>query len=261
MTDLSTHELRLRVFEALRHAPNTQWQNFVQYQLTDALGRSPSGDEKRMAREILHELMNAGMLMPGSNADDGGWPFFSLTSHGHALLSQTGPPVYDYDGYLAELRRVAPTLDDVVLTYLSESLQAYHRSLPLSSLVLLACASERLIRLLIDAYVESIADPNNQRALRQRLEARDISTAFDRFSDSFKSTRHQVSPAAVPNDFELHVEGVFTFIRLIRNNIIHATSRPTVTPAIVYANLQQFSYYAATITTLISWYQQNKTTV
>jgi hypothetical protein len=261
MTDLSRHDIRLRVFEALRHGPSTQWQNFVQYYFKDALGRAPNSQEMQTALEILHELMNAGILMPGNNPDNPGLGLFCLTMHGRDLLEKAGPPVYDYDGYLAELRKESPSLDETVVVFLSESLQAYHRTLYLSSLVMLACASERLIRLLIDAYVNSIADAKNREKLTNRLNGRDISEAFTRFHESFASTRNQISDTRLPNDFDLHVESVFTFIRVVRNSIVHSQNLPTVTSAIVYANLQQFSFYARTIVELITWFESNQTTV
>ena len=252
---LDPQDFRLRVLEALRSSPNSQWQNFLQFALPKALGRPPDHEEKETAREIFHELMTANILMAGSDALNSNWPFFSLTRYGRDVLSRTGPPVYDYDGYLSELRQRFPALDPTVERYLSEALQAYHRSLPLSSMVMLGCASERLVLQLIDAYVSSLESEASQQRLRQKTNNRDISEAFRVFRESFNSTRVQLREAQLGNDFELHVEGVFTFIRLLRNAIVHPKDSPLITPAIVYAHLQQFSYYAVTIGRLIAWYE------
>ena len=58
--------------------------------------------------------------------------------------------------------------------------------------------------------------------------------------------------------FDVHVDGVFTFIRLLRNSIVHPTGVPNITSAVVYSNLQQFSQYVETVFKLISYYGRNK---
>lgn len=49
--------------------------------------------------------------------------------------------------------------------------------------------------------------------------------------------------------------------RSSRNTIAHPAVVPNITAALVYANLQQFSYYVATIFELITYYRENKTIV
>jgi len=256
---LDSHDFRLRIFEALRASPNSQWQNFLQCALPEALGRPPTNEEKEVAREVFHELMTANIIMAGSDATNSHWPFFSLTRYGRTVLASNGPPVHDYDGYLADLKTRVNDLDPTVEQYLSEALHAYHRTLPFASMVMLGCASERLVRLLMESYLGSLTPGAAQQRLSQKLNKRDISEAFKGFCESFFSTRGQVHEPHLGNDFELHVEGVFTFIRLLRNSITHPQGLPVITSAVVYSNLQQFSHYSATIGHLIAWYNSNPT--
>jgi hypothetical protein len=199
--------------------------------------------------------------MPAMNRHNAGWPWMSVTEHGREVLSKGGPPVYDYNGYMEELLKRVGNLDQVLITYLSESLRAYQYNLFYSSMVMLGCSSERAIRLLIQSYVNAIDSQANQEKLLQRLNGRDISVAYSNFRESFDSTRNQVKSTDIVKDFDDHIDGIFNFIRLLRNSIVHPEGMPNMTSALIYANLQQFSFYIETIFQLINYYSQNKVTV
>ena len=109
-------------------------------------------------------------------------------------------------------------------------------------------------------FIPSTIDTNREK-LRSRISSRDISFAYDKFKESFNSTKYQLSDAVFAKDFDAHVDGVFTFIRLLRNSIVHPAAIPNITSALVYSNLQQFSYYIETVFKLIEHYQSNKTKV
>jgi hypothetical protein len=258
---LSREELKLRLIEIIRRDQKTQVMNIV-YQIGHPLGRDNlTPIESQLLLELIHEFTVTNILMPAYDAYNTGWPWLSVTTHGREVLEKGGPPVYDYDGYLKDLKSRVPDLDSVVELYLGESLQTYQTNTYYASMAMLGCASERAIRLLIDAYVNAIDDATNRDKLKQRIEGRDISKAYERFRESFDSTRNQVNTADLVNDFDAHVEGVFNFIRLLRNSIMHPSAIPNITSAMVYAHLQEFSYYAETIFKLISYFQSNSITV
>jgi len=81
-------------------------------------GRDFTPSERFRCFEIVHELLNSNILMPARDPDNVGWPWLSVTSHGREVLADVGPPVYDYDGYLAGLRRSVTDLDKTVEKYL-----------------------------------------------------------------------------------------------------------------------------------------------
>src|SRR5690606_16886774 len=147
-----------------------------------------SAREELLVLEIVHELLNANILMPAMNRNNVGWPWLGLTEHGRELLKQSGPPVYDYDRYLAELKQRVPFLDPVVERYLGESLRTYQSNAYYAAMAMLGCASERAIRLLIEAYLGAIDDTTNREKLRSRINRRDVSTAYEEFRKSFDST-------------------------------------------------------------------------
>jgi hypothetical protein len=258
---LTRDQLKRLVIEHLQQEPRTQFENLVQFGIERRINRSLNGMESQDVLELVHEFIVSNILMTGMNRHNTGWPWLAVTTHGEEVLSKGGPPVYDYEGYLADLKNRVTTLDSVVEHYLSESLRAYQANLYFSAMVMLGCSSERAIRLLMDAYIISIEDDTNREKLRSRLSGRDISVAYDKFKESFDSTKYQISNTALVRDFDAHVDGIFTFIRLLRNSIVHPTAIPNITSALVYSNLQQFSYYAETVFKLINYYQTNKTKV
>jgi len=259
--NLSNDQLKTLLIEYLKREQRTQVGNIIHFGLEDKIGRSLNALESQAVLEMIHELIVSNILMTAMNIDNTGWPWLAVTTHGAEVLGKSGPPVYDYNGYMKDLKSRIPNLDVVVENYLSESLRAYQANLYQAAMVMLGCSSERAIRLLVEAYIGSIDDPSNQAKLRSKTSKRDMSEMYDRFKESFNSTRNQISNDTVVKDFEFHVDGVFTFIRLLRNSIVHPSAIPNITSSLAYANLQQFSYYITTVFALIEYYQKNKTKV
>lgn len=260
-TPLSKEEIKLRLIEYFKQQPSTQIANIMAFGLEQPIGRSLSTQESQMVLELIHEFMVTNIVMPAADRHNAGWPWFTVTTHGQAVLETSGAPVYDHDGYIADLKTRVPDLDDVVERYVSESLRTYQGNSYLASMAMLGCASERSIRVLFDAYVEAVDKEANRKKLRSRLEGRDISRAYVEFRKSFDTTRAQVRDVTIVNDFDVHVDGVFHFIRLLRNSIVHPSGIPTITSAIIYSNLQQFSQYVETIFRLVSYYKSNPVSV
>ncbi len=261
MVELLSHDdLKNRILEYLRKNPRSQYENLLELGLERPLGRRLQDQEIRVVLEFLHELLSSNVLMPAMDRRNAGWPWFSLTSHGEQVLAASGPPVYDYDGYLAELKGRVSSLDPIVERFLGEALRAYQRQLFLASLAMLGCASERAIRLLMETYLAAIADQSNRDKLASRIAGRDISVAYKRFRESFDSVRSQL-PASLDADFNVHIDAVFTFTRILRNAVMHPATLPTVTHAVAYASLQQFSYYLPTFAEVVAYLQAHPVTV
>jgi hypothetical protein len=259
---LSKEEIKFRIIEHFKQYPQTQIANIMGFGLEQSIGRSLWPQEEQLALELIHEFIVTNIVMTSADRHNTGWPWLSVTTHGREVLEKGGPPVYDYDGYLTDLRSRVPDLDVVVERYVSESLRTYQNNSYLASMAMLGCASERSMRLLFGAYVGAIDKEANSSKLKSRLDGRDISRAYTEFRKSFDSTRAQVHDGAIVNDFDVHVEGVFHFIRLLRNSIVHPTAGiPRITSAVMYSNLQQFSQYVETIFKLISYYEDNPVAV
>jgi hypothetical protein len=127
----------------------------------------------------------------------------------------------------------------------------YQRNLYLASVAMLGCASERAIWLLINAFLDAVSDTKNRDRLRSSISGREISTAYKRFRASFDSVRGQL-PSSLHAEFDVHIDAVFQFTRLQRNAVLHPSTLPSVTHAVAYASLQQFSYYLPTVGKVIA---------
>jgi len=262
-TPLSREELKLMLIEHLKQSPRTQVANILgSYGVEQQIHRELTDQESQTALELIHEFIVTNIVMTSADRYNTGWPWLSVTAHGKEVLAKSGPPVYDYDGYMADLKKRVPDLDTVVEQYIGESLRTYQGNSYLASMAMLGCASERAMRVLFDAYLGAIdKEAKNRNKLRSRLEGREISRAYDEFRKSFNTTRAQVHDSTIVNDFDVHVDGIFQFIRLLRNSILHPSGTPTITSAIIYANLQQFSQYVETIFRLVSFYKNNSVVV
>jgi hypothetical protein len=258
-TSMTRDELKSRILTFLQEKGSSQYGNLREFGLEEPLKRRLTHVEDQWVLEILHELLTSNILMPAVDRSNTGWPWFGLTAHGREVLHAAGPPVYDYDAYLKDLR-ARTSLDTIVEAFVAEALQAYQRNLYLSSVAMLGCASERAIWLLMNAYVAAISDSTNQEKLRSRIASRDISAAYKRFRESFDSTRGQLPPT-LNADFDVHIDSVFQFARLLRNSVVHPATLPTIPHAVAYASLQQFSYYLPTINRIIEHLAANPVTV
>ena len=257
---MTRDEIKNILIDHFKTRHDTQFMNIV-HDVSQKKGSGLSPGERRHLLELIHELISSNILMPATGGGDTGWPWLSVTSHGEEMLADEGPRVYDYDGFLGEIHERIPDLDNVIDKYLRESLRSYQVNLHYASMVMLGCASERAMNLLIDAYINAIDKEENQTRLRNRINNRDISTAYSEFKKSFDTTSNQIESEDIVNDFKTHVEAIFQFIRLIRNSIVHPESMPRITNALIYANLQQFSYYIETISNLIKYLKENTITV
>lgn len=78
-----------------------------------------------------------------------------MTDFGKERIKDARTP-YDPDGYLNALRSDVPDVDDVIITYLTESLHTFRIGSLLSSTITLGCASEKALLLRIGAYGDAL---------------------------------------------------------------------------------------------------------
>lgn len=203
-----------------------------------------------IVREIVQELINNGMLYPGSAGDaNSGYPWLTITEHGKEAFTQEDWLPYDPEGYVKALKANVPDIDDITLTYIGESIATYNRRQLLSATLTLGVASENLMLLLIEAYLNWIKDAKRKAKLEKKVRERFIYTQYREFKQEFASDVKNL-PKELQGDWETYLDGVFNFIRLNRNSAGHPTGK-RLNAKVVYANLQIFSEYANYIFRLI----------
>jgi len=201
----------------------------------------------RIARELLQEFVNNNVLFIG-HGDREGLPWFTLTEYGRKCIAEGNLLPFDPDGYLAALGKRVPGLDATAMMYLREAISTYNRGFYLSAAVALGVAAEYLLLRLIDAYVVAHVDPTKKAQAQRRFEGKFIFAQYSQFKKEL-STLKTTIPAELLKDYETHLDGVFNLIRLVRNQSGHP-SGTLPDQAIVFANLQAFSFYAVRVKAL-----------
>jgi len=119
-----------------------------------------------MLLEVVHELMNQGIIMWGISTDgsESGPPFMSITSYGDEVLKAGGEILpNDYDGYLSYFKQEIPNSEQIILMYLSESLQTFFSRNYLASSVMLGVASEAAFEVLFSAMTSYLTGPKKSK--------------------------------------------------------------------------------------------------
>lgn len=210
-----------------------------------------------VAREIVNEFINIGAIYPGRrgqvNSSDF-YPWLTITDYGKKVFTQENWLPYDPEGYLDELKKKVPEIDDITYTYIGESVAAFNRKHLLSATVMLGVASENLMLLLIEAYLGWLKNPRKT-SLKRRVADRGIYIQYKEFKKEFSIDIKSFSKM-LQGDWETYLDGIFNFVRLNRNSAGHPTGKK-LGAKVVYANLQIFADYARYIFDLAN-YLQNK---
>ena len=232
-----------------------------QFQMSSIYGLFPPGTEPHwkhekvysVAREIVQELINTGFLYPGTSGDfNSGYPWLTITEYGkEAFLKEDWLP-YDPEGYVKALKAKVPTIDDITIAYIGEAVSAYNRRHLLSATITLGVASENLMLLLIEAYIDWIPDTTRKASFQKKVTDRFISAQYKEFKKELINDLKSLSKE-FQGDWETYLDGVFNFIRLNRNDAGHPTGRQ-FDAKVVYANLQVFSEYTQFIFKLINFF-------
>ena len=212
-------------------------------------------EDREKIREIINDLVVEGLIGWGINEHNPGPPFLKVTRYGEEYLMKGLPQPYDPDGYLNCVKSQIQNIDDVVIMYLSESLNAFLKGLMLSSTVMLGGASEKAFLLLLDSFSNSIDDLNRKTTFENKLRG-PIKKKFDALRSEIELIQGKL-PKKLTDDLDIQLDGVFNLIRTTRNDVGHPTGR-VIDRRLAFANLQLFPPYCKRIYELIDWFSKNK---
>jgi hypothetical protein len=204
---------------------------------------------------IIWDLIIEGVVRPGKeNGGDAQLPFFYVTDFGKERIKDPLTP-YDPDGYLKATRRDVSGVDDVIMTYLAESLHTFRIGSLLSSTITLGCASEKALLLLIGAYGDALQSPRQEK-FRKNTEGLVIKRQFDEFNKMLDSHLKGLLPADLKENLDVALLAVFALLRTNRNEAGHPTGK-TVQREQAYASLTVFPTYLKKVYELIAWLKAN----
>jgi len=208
-------------------------------------------------QQIIHEFYVEGIINPGKKMRSRithtshflEFPLFHITEYGEKILQNTEYQPYDPGGYLQKIQAEIPTLDSVIIRYLEECLSCFRRNLLLSSAVMLGCASEKAVLLLIDSFGCTLQEADK--------------IAFEKETNIFIISRKynalwsRLEPMArtLPDNLGDHLGNIldrtFDIIRTTRNEAGHPSGN-AIEKETVHANLLLFPIFCKRIYRLIN---------
>jgi hypothetical protein len=216
-----------------------------------------AGDQTLLL-EVVWSLIIQGILVPGINDSNQGYPFIRLTEYGKRCVEEDRILPHDPDGYLREFISAVPGADPVVLEYLTESLQCYIHGLNRAAAVMLGGASEQMILVLIESCQSSVADPTAKTQFESELtKAPSIFRKFEAFEKRLIGIKARI-PRNITENLDSLLRGVFDMIRSSRNDAGHPASGAQPGRDAVYSHLRLFIPYCQRVQMLTVWFSNNK---
>jgi len=249
--------LRSLLLEAMRRKPKTAfgevWRLALQLAADRGLGPLSLTDRDRLL-ELVWMLVAQGVILPCWD-DANRFPYMRLTEHGQACLDAGDILPYDPDGYLVQLKRRIPNLDDLILMYVEESLQCLLGGGYIASTVMLGVAAERAFDLLLEALIGYLS-PQSGTSLRKATEGRPVGQQFAEFEKRLTGVRSEL-PGPLQENLGVQLTGIFTLVRTYRNDAGHPTGR-RITREEGHANLIVFVPYLERVYGLIEFFREKR---
>ena len=262
-------QLRTIVLEYLRRQPTGQlnliggggreaWQNLCRQH-----GLTPNEADYVTIQRIFHEMYLERIIITGASPTNMGtqamsWPFYRVTEYGKKAIGAREYVPHDPDGYLARIKSDIPGLDETILRYLQEALGCYRSGFLLAAAVMVGCAAEKALLLLVDAFGSALADPAKKAKYEKDTQSRIISRKYEALWKRLEPLAPSL-PAALGDDLHVILDRIFDLIRTTRNEAGHPTGKPLERET-VHANLLLFPSYCRRVYGLMDYFQANPVT-
>ena len=228
MCDEQVHDqLRRFVDEALLRGRYNCVHNLMCSVIERAKGAGVSFDGAAVL-EYWASLVRAGVVaVPGdalSNVLPGKMPRLVLTERGRRLLEHGEKSPHNRSRYLDAVQQRVSRPDEIVLSYLSEAVKAWHCGLNRSSAVMLGCACERLVLLLAETIAAHSALPGADR-IRKAIKRRVfISSLFEEIRSTLATLKSGKKLSREFRDaLDRKLSAIFDHARGLRNESGHPT--------------------------------------
>lgn len=251
---MDRHTIRSTILNHLKAQPDTQLNN-IAGAIDQQFGQNKSREFRKEIFEEIHLLMLNNIVMVGHNYGQWEHPWLELTNYGRKCIEEDRLVPLDPDGYIARILKDIPTVDSTVIEYLTESISAFNRDLLLSSTITLGVASEQSMLLLMESFASYVA--NEKPTIKEKLLGDDsIFKKYRVFREALMQLPNKTKEQ-LPENFDVHIDTLFNFIRLNRNETGHPVGGGK-DKSVLAANLQAFKSYLANIYKLIACFQSSK---
>ena len=255
MEKIDRQTIRNEIINYLKTNPDTQLLH-IAHHIGQRLGVDVKERFRKEIFEEIHLLLLNNILMIGHNYAQWEHPWLELTEYGRRCIEEGSVIPLDPEGYITQVLKELPKTDSVVMDYLKESITAFNRDLILSSTITLGVASEQAMLILMESFSNYISNSQQFKTIEDKLEGEDsIFRKYKVFKESLIQLPKNVR-ISFPQNFDVHIDTLFNFIRLNRNETGHPLGGGK-DKNIQAANLQAFRSYLVDIYTLIDYFEHN----
>lgn len=175
---------------------------------------------KTYAENMYWQCIARGVFYPSSQRDK-----VRVTPFGRHFLHTFEDHYYDKDSFVSSLLEQIPELDSEVRDFLSESYKAFENDCDNAAIVMLGCASEKLLYLMIEAYRD--AEPeSNAKFLKDKQAKMNYGFFREEFVKYFKAQKQEL-PDDLKGSFVDRIALPSGSIRIHRNNSGHPLLKKT----------------------------------
>ena len=203
--------------------------------------------------DIFWDFIIEGIIRPGlgNGTGNNGLSHYHVTEYGKKQIEHGVGSPHDPDGYLSLLESNVPKIDPVILNCITECLRTFRIGCLLSSAVMIGCASEQALLILLDSYATALPTAQSE-SFRKKIEGKFIKTQYDEFTKRLNGHLRALLPKELDDGLANILLGVFEMIRAERNDAGHPTGK-TPSREIAFANISVFPGYLKRIYDLIEW--------
>lgn len=256
--------IRTIMLEYLRSHPNGQF-NLIGdkslFLLFQERGFTLDDNDMELLQQVVHELYIEKIIFLGNSPRSTGsgawsWPFYRLTEHGQQVVNNTEYQPYDPSGYLARLKVEMPAIDDVIIMYTEECLNCFRSNCLFASAVMMGCAAEKAMLLLIETFGQAMTNPNMKTKYEQETSFWMISRKYEALWKRLESIAKDL-PRELSDDLHTFLDRIFDLIRTARNEAGHPTGK-IIELDTMHANLLLFPGYCRRVYGLIDHFSNNQ---
>jgi len=214
------------------------------------LGNSGSLADADTFLDVFWSLFREGIITLGCDSSNKEFPFFRVSPFGRRMLDGGNAYFFhDTDSYVKIIIEQIPDLDEVVLIYLKEAMQAFHAGCILSTSVMLGVASEHIFLGLLNVISRN---PDEM----ERFSGIDKTWPILRKVNKFKNILEQnlqLLPREIREDLETNFAGILSIIRTFRNDSGHPSGK-FISREQAYILLNLFIPYCKKLNQLTNYY-------
>jgi hypothetical protein len=211
-----------------------------------------NSEENEIFLELFWDLFRQGIITLGLNNNSREFPWFRVTGLGKKIIqNQSGYFFHDVSSYEEIIKSEIPSINEITLLYLKESMQAFQSGCLLSATVMLGVASEHTFDLLLE---DTQKDTYWKTIFSKTTEEKGALRRINQFKKILEEHMGDL-PQEIKEDLDTQFAGIISIIRNFRNDSGHPTGK-IVSREQVFILLQLFIPYCKKLYALMEFFRK-----